>query len=199
MILASSGGIFLLNHRQFYLVLVSITIIIMGGVILLDRTPLSRFERHPEDILWMESIRTTALEALRPVRERVCISGFNYPSIRIEGVLPDSIVYANVSERERQLGLDILRSAEDSVVESSEWQDINIRVTPPTPRQYQSLFTAKDHLWMLSIDYIEVLEDIYSNKRQVEIDELTGLEHQINESERTFEFELARCGFNRND
>lgn len=180
--------------RQFYLVFISVTIMIMGGIFLLQRTPRYSYERDPADIIWMEQIRRSTMNNVSPVRERIRVVGLSSTGISIDSEFPVPKAVATVNEAERRLALDILDTARQSVIRSSEWQDENLRITRPTPHRYRNLFQVKDHLWELTLSYIETLEQIYSESREVESSELRYLDNQISIYKARLNYEMMAAG-----
>lgn len=183
-----------MSLRLSYLVYLSLTLIVLGGTALLLNLGRRIDLRNPVDVAWMERVRRNSLEQVAPVRDRIEFPDGASAAIIIAADPDEGLAFVEVTESERELALQVLGSARDHVLASSEWVDENEKQTKPVARVNRQLFDVKDYLWEITLEYIDVLNDIYTDARLVSISEVLLIEDQLEMLTPALEYELARLG-----
>ena len=186
-----------MSQRRYYLALMGMTIIMMCGVMLLLTDKARKHYRNPDDVVWMERIRRNSLETLAPVREQINVLPGQSTAIRVGGMGGESadlpaVVTGDYSKL--QLGLDVIRAARENILNTSEWRDGVPYTAPDPPRSAKHLFQLKDHLWKVTLDYIDALELVYGREVEVPSSKLRFLEEQLEHNKTLLEQEMDRLG-----
>lgn len=185
----------MLNIRQFYLVLVSVTVLIISCIGLVHYEMRRSSQRKPEDVVRMEQVRRATLDDLGPLRDRIHVDPMTgHPSIRVTHTDNGEIAVAVVDESERELAIEILDSARDNIRDTDEINEGEASVSKEAQFGASRLFSIKDYLWELTFAYIQLLREIYAGDREVTVLELISLENQLEDARRKLEEELLSFG-----
>ena len=188
-----------MSLRLSYLTYLSLTLIILGGTALLLNLGRRIDLRNPDDVVWMERVRRNSLEQVAPVRDRIEFPEEASAVIIVAANPDEGLAVVEVTEAERELALQVLGSARDHVLASSEWVDEIEKQTKPVARENRQLFDVKDYLWEITLEYIDVLNDIYSDARPVSFSEVLLIEDQLDMLAPELEYELARLDLEPKD
>jgi len=186
-----------MSQRRYYLALLGMMIIMMSGVTLLLVDNVRRPVRNPDDVVWMERIRRNALSTLTPIRERIEIVHSPSPAIRVGGfggVAVDKPAVILFEPGDPDLPMEILMTARDDVLKTSGWHGENPDSAPPSPPNARHLFELKDHLWEVTLNYIDTLILIYGREIEVPSSRVAFLEDQLMSSQALLDNEITRLG-----
>jgi hypothetical protein len=180
--------------RKFYLAVLSVTLLIMGGSLILLKGEGHERQRDPGDVTWMERMRRNAIEEIAPIRDGVQTSGTRPISVFVEGGPEDIAATVSAGTSERLIALGVLNAARRNILESSEWPNGDEKSALQSSAGSRSLFEVKDRLWEITLQYVDCLQAVYSGERVVSSNEVLALEEQIGRLEVLLDREIERRG-----
>ena len=186
-----------MSQRRYYLALIGMLVIMISGVTLLVSRNSTQSIRNPEDVLWMEKIRRSALATLVPVINRIDIDDSKSTAIRVEGMgnyFDDPVATINMDFTNRSLALEVLAAAKNNILQTSGWNDGQQNSNLRPPRHAKHLFELKDHLWSVTIEYIDTLELIYGREVEVPSSQINFIREQMETHTILLEEEMNRLG-----
>jgi hypothetical protein len=180
--------------RKFYLAVLSLTLLIMGGSLILINGEVQDRWRGQRDVPWMERMRRNALEEIAPIRARIRIASEQPITVLVEGSLQNNAATVSADASERMTALGVLSAVRKNILESSEWPNSDESAVPQSSASSRSLFEVKDRLWETTLHYVDCLQAVYSGERDVSSNEILAVEEQVGRLERLLDQEIERRG-----
>lgn len=172
-------------------ILIGFTILIMGSVLFLPRNPHAEY-RNPSDVIWMERVRQDILEQIAPIRGQINLVEGHPPGILVQESVTDLPAIVTMPRPDRTFVVEIIDAAYENVVETSEWVRIEPETALPAPMHATRLFELKDHLWDLTLEYLDRIRSVYARDREVLSSEITSIEFQIETFTQLLQMEIER-------
>lgn len=180
--------------RKSYLAVLSLTLLIMGGSLILLKGEGQDKWREQRDVPWMERIRRNALEEIAPIRAQIRIVSEQPISVLVEGSLQDNTATVSADASERLIALGVLSAVRKNILESSEWPNGDESAVPQSSVGSKSLFEVKDRLWETTLHYVDCLQAVYSGEEDVSSNEILAVEEQVSRLEGLLDQEIERRG-----
>jgi len=188
-----------MSLRLSQMAIASLTLLVLGATaLILQLTDLKGFY-DPGEMVWMERVRRNSLEQVAPFRDMIAFPEGRRVSIFISSSGDLQYAHVTVGDNEQNIILNVIQTAKQNIAEIGGNRDVHPGHSVRVPRTARKLFEIKDRLWEGTLKYLDIYDDIFSDRRPVSSVEFLFAESQVETFALLLETEFAKFGYKIED